>query len=227
MGYSDKSYTNLICLAGLFKLIAFCMVVGLIASASAFSTPTSLNVVPTAEVLDHGEGSLAVQFAGGPTSSGYTFFNELQTQFGLGHKIEVGYDQALPPSGPSFWNAKYHIYDETRRRPALAVGLWSSTDGVRDPFYITAFKTDGEARLHAGAIQEQGTLRLMLGWESRHREPLVFQADYISGPRMYASVGLVYNLPNGVWVNAAQLIGNSADAANMYLVVVGWTDQLF
>lgn len=226
MGFAVATYTKLSrIIAVLAELMLWLML--LIGSPSAIATPTALNVIPTADVLNRGSGNLAVEFAGGPTSSGYTFFNELQTQVGVGHNIEVGYDQALPPSGFSFWNAKLRLCGETQRRPAVAVGLWSTTAGIREPLYLTAYKTDADARFHAGVIEDLGATRLMLGCDVWHYRALSFQADYISGAASYSSFGLVYNWSNGAYLNAAQLVGNSVQAPNMYLVIIGWTGQLF
>lgn len=203
-----------------------CFLLSIFICANALASPTGLNIIPTADVLAHGEANIGIQLNGGPTSSGYQFFNQFQTQLGIGDNIEFGYDVSLGPVGGSFWNAKYLLFPELRRRPALAVGLLSNVGLFDNPLYITSFITDGQARIHAGLIQVDGTPRVMLGWELWHNELLMLQADYISGPRTYSSFGLVYNWPNGISINIAQQMGNSTSAANAYLVVLGWTGSV-
>lgn len=180
-------------------------------------------MIPTADVLPDRAANIAIQLNGGPTSSGYQFFNQFQTQLGIGDNSEFGYDVSLGPQGEGFWNGKYLIYTETRRRPALAVGALSNAGRFDNPLYVTSFKTDGQARLHVGAVQVSGSLRAMLGWELWHGNALTLQADYISGPGTYTSFGMLYNWPNGISLNVAQLIGNTSSAPNAYLVVFGWT----
>lgn len=197
-----------------------------LACAAAFANPTSLNVIPTAEVLPNGNANFAVQLTGGRTPSGYTFLNQFQTELGLGDNIEFGYDQALPPTGPSLWNAKYRIYEETRRRPALAVGLLTNAGVFNNPVYVTAFKSDGDARLHVGAIEAGNSLRAMLGFDLWHGAPLAFQADYISGSGTYISFGVVYSCANGLSLTAAQLVGNTASTPNAYLVILSWSGKV-
>ena len=133
------------------------------------ASPTSLNVIPTADVLPDRAANIAIQLNGGPTSSGYLFVNQLQTQLGVGDNAEFGYDASLGPEGEGFWNAKYRICTETRRRPALAVGVLSNVGRFDNPLYVTSYKTYGQARLHVGAVQVSGSLRAMLGWELQRR----------------------------------------------------------
>lgn len=199
----------------------------LLVAAGAFATPTSLNVIPTAKVLPHGQANFAVQLSGGPTSSGYLFVNQLQTELGIGDNVEFGFDASLGPGGSNLWNAKYRVYEETRRRPALAVGVLSNAGQFDNPVYITAFKADGQVRLHAGAIQISGSPRAMLGWDIWHGDAISLQADYISGCGGYASIGVVISWPNGASLNVAQLFGNSSSAPNAYMVIAGWTGKVF
>lgn len=208
------------------RCVLICTLLAIILCRCALASPTSLNVIPTAEVLPHGTANIGVQLSGGPTSSGYLFLNQFQAQLGIGDNIEFGYDVSLGPQGEGFWNAKCLLFPESRRRPALAVGLLSNVGQFDNPAYITSFKTVGQTRLHMGAIQMSNSVRAMLGWDIWHNDPLSLQADYISGPEAYASFGAIYNWPNGISLNLAQLIGNSPSAANAYLVVLGWTGPI-
>lgn len=203
------------------------LLVALAACVQALATPTALNVIPTAEVLTHGSANFEVQLYGGPTSSGYMFVNQFQTQLGVGGNLELEFDPSLGPSKGNYWNVKYGIYRETSRRPALAVGEFANIPGSSSPFYVMAFKSFGASRLHAGSIYLGNAPQCMLGWEIGHGHPLVFQADYISGPGNYTSIGVVINWRNGALLNVAQLIGNSSSAPNAYMVIVGWTGKVF
>jgi len=190
-------------------------------------TPTSLNVVPTADVLDNGKATIGLQLLGGPSQGGYMFGNQFQTQVGVGANVEIGFDPSLNPSFGDAWNAKWRVYEETTRRPSVAVGQFVDLFGTGNPPYLTAFKTVGTTRFHLGWTQLSNTNRLMAGWDTEPWEPLSIQADYVSGPAAYASVGFLLNLPGGWWANAAQLIGNSSYAPNAYLFSIGWTGRVF
>lgn len=203
------------------------LIPAMLACAPACGTPTSLNVIPTADVLPNGQANITVQLLGGPLRGGYQFANQLQTELGLGDVIEFGVDPSLGPNTGNAWNAKYRIYDETRRRPAVAVGQFVDLFGTGNPPYIVGFKSIGSSRLHFGATAIEGSTRALAGYDFWHGRPLTLQADYVSGPGAYASFGFVYNLNNGLSLNVAQLIGNSSYAPNAYLVTLGWTGQVF
>lgn len=191
--------------------------------ARALASPTSLNIIPTADVLPHGVADFDAQLYGGPTSSGYLFVNQFQTELGIGDNIEFGYDVSLGPGGPSFWNAKYRAFKESNRRPAVAVGVLTNVGWLKRPLYVTSYKTFGQTRLHAGAIQMSTSIRAMLGWDLWYGQPFTLQADYVSGSKSYVSFGAVYTWSNGLSLNVAQLIGNSSSAPNAYLVSFSWT----
>jgi len=227
MRFVIGSWTDLDRITCYARQCLLCLLIAVAACASACATPTALNVIPTAEVLAHGSANFEVQLYGGPTSSGYSFINQFQTQLGVGGNVELGFDPSLGPNKGNYWNAKYGIYQETSRRPALAVGEFANIPGSSSPLYVTAFKSCGTSRLHAGSIYLGNALRCMLGWEIGHDHPLVFQADFISGPNTYTSIGVEINWRNGASLNVAQLIGNSSRAPNAYLVIVGWTGKVF
>ncbi len=208
------------------RVIVFLCAVTL-ASIPAFGTPTSLNAVPTADVLACGQANLAVQFSGGRISGDYDFFNQFQTEFGFGKNIELGVDFSIGPNTGNPCNAKYRIYDETKHRPAIAIGQYVDLYGTGNPPYITSYKRIGTSRLHFGATRIDQSIRALAGYDLWHGRPFTLQADYVSGPRTYASIGFVLNLRDGFSINAAQLIGNSDQAPNAYMVIAGWTGQLF
>jgi len=199
----------------------------MVALAEAQGEPTSLNIIPTADVLPNGAASIEVQLSGGRVSGGYEFMNQFQTEFGLGSGIEIGFDPSIGPNVGSPFNAKWRIYKETARRPAVAVGTFVDLLGTGNPPYITGFKSVGTTRFHMGATRLGQTTRAMAGWDTYPWEPLTIQADYVSGPAAYATIGFVINLPGGWLINAAQLFGNSRYAPNGYIVAVGWTGQVF
>jgi len=193
---------------------------------SAWCAPTTLNIIPTSDVLPHGEANIAVQLSGGPISSGYSFLNLFQTQLGVGGNLEIGLDPSLGPNKGNIWNAKYRLCWETSRSPALAMGAFANVPGVGNPVYAIGHKRMGQSRLHLGAMYMIGSAYAMAGWDIWPGSYIVPQVDYMSGSGNYVSIGVLVNFPNGLAMNAAQLMGNSSSAPNSYLVLVEWTGQV-
>lgn len=198
----------------------------LVALGGAQSEPTSLNIIPTADVLPKGTANIEVQLSGGRVSGRYEFMNQVQTEVGLGSGLEIGFDPAIGPNVGNPLNAKWRIYEETSHRPAVAIGTFVDFFGTGNPPYITGFKSVGNTRFHLGATRLGQTTRAMAGWDTYPWKPLSIQADYVSGPAAYATIGLVINLAGGWLISAAQLFGNSRYAPNGYLLAVGWTGQV-
>lgn len=192
----------------------------------ALAAPTALNAVPTADVVPSGSASFAVQINGGPSNTGYWFFNQMQTQFGFEGDTAVGVDLPLGPNAGFSLNAKHRLCGEALRRPAVAVGAYYDYAGLGNPVYLTSYKTVGDSRLHVGSVYLDGAVRAMAGWELWHGGPLVLQADYVSGVEMYSSMGAVINWSNGMSLTVAQFFGNSSSAPNSYLVILGWTGKI-
>lgn len=192
-------------------------------ACSAQAAPTTLNIIPTADVIPDRNAAIMVQLAGGDTSSGFTFVNQFQTELGLWNDVELGWDGSLGPGGQSPWNAKYRICGETKRRPAIAVGFYTNTSTVGGNDYLTMYKSLGTSRLHVGAITVGGSLRAMAGWDIWSGGHVVPQIDWISGPKTYTSVGVLLNFDHGWSLCVSQLLGNSASSPNGYLAFAGWT----
>lgn len=205
-----------------------CMLMLFILRVQVMAAPTTLNIIPTADVLPAGVANLDFQFLGTNTSSGYELDNELQTQFGIGSDAEAGIDWVVNPGGAFRWNGKYRIYEETEKRPAVAVGVQNIEQMNAEEEYIACFKSINKTtRFHFGLINTPEKPRIMLGLDSSMCPLLVFQADYIQGPENFATLGIVLNPHGIISINIAYLAGNSADAGSGYQITTYWIGKVW
>ena len=186
---------------------------------------TGLTVIPTAEVLDHGEYGLEQQFDGAfaaPEESGQVF----DMEFGLLPRLEAGVDFDLAEDSDTrvVLNAKYLVCAEQSRTPAVALGFCDLATSVRGTSYLVATKGFGPVRGHVGVMRMDGRDRWFAGSDLAQSERLTLMADYVSGAENASSVGASYQVNDRFGVMAGVVIPNEREASlgfTLHLVLNG------
>jgi len=117
--------------------------------------------------------------------------------------VEVGVDlYELGTSAQTVLaNAKWQFMQESDNAPAVAVGLRDLTrNGLLSSWYVCASKDVGPLRLHLGYMDDaDGDGRGMFGVEHYFGSRTSAMLDYTTGPDMYHTAGVYYDVGDGVW----------------------------
>jgi hypothetical protein len=162
--------------------------------------PTCLNLLPTAEVLEGGSYTVQLEVDGAsrPPLEGARV--HLLSGVGVGHGVEVGLD-VIDLNAASAWSAdaKWQLFAEDERRPALALGgLDLSNRAGGRQWYVVASRDVRrlEAQLTLGLLSGDVN-RGMVGFARALDARTDLQADWMSGPESHATVGLSRELSEG------------------------------
>lgn len=200
------------------------VIVGLLMiSGLAWAYPTSLNVIPTADILDWGSMRLEYEndgysrvFAAG--SENYWLF-----EMAVGPRLELGVDVYDTDKASYMANAKYELMMESDRSPAVAFGAVDVGEGGCPTYYLAAAKDLGSTRLHAGGIGNRHAANPMLGLELGVTRNSWLLFDWIDGAENYLTAGIYLETKHGPAFNMAIGFPNSSHNSNLALVNVSWT----
>jgi hypothetical protein len=200
------------------------IIAALLLAQAAHCAPTGLNIIPTADVLDPGVVSLQTQSIGAGTPWASEAATAVLFEIGFGKGWEAGLDHPL--DDPDTWgNIKYRLWEETKARPALAVGLEAIGADIGIQPYVTAYKSFGPTRVHFGAFGVGRANIGMLGLDRPLTDRLTFQGDYLSSRNDALTYGLVFDVSSTVSLTVARVQANSADVEDTWLVNAAWTSH--
>jgi hypothetical protein len=170
---------------------------------------TGLTIIPTAEVLDHGEYGIEQQFDG-TFPLGGSGTQTLDTEFGILPRWEAGIDFDLTDECESglLLNAKCLICPCGKHRPALAIGLCNAGAGVASSPYLVATKDFGGPRAHLGVVRTDGRNRWFVGADFAVNDRLTLMADYVSGSENSSSAGISYQFDDRFGILAGMMLPN-------------------
>jgi hypothetical protein len=176
----------------------FVGIVVVLSSSAAVAVPTSLNLMPSADVVGNGRCLVELEDDGCPTpfAEGPQWW--LLTNFGLGDRLEVGLNRLECP-GVSRWfmDAKLQLVPESDRLPALSVGATDITRCDEDSvWYVVGTKGVGPVRATVG-YQHDDFSHLMLGGAYSVSKRLTLLSDCTTGPRGWATLGLCQDIGHG------------------------------
>ncbi len=189
----------------------------------AWAYPTSLNIVPTADVLEPGALSVQVESDSHPTPFSPGAVGYVLTQVGLTSRLEAGVDLMDINAGARLLvNAKWQFLAEDARAPAMAVGLLDMEHGTElNGCYLALAKDVGSLRLHAGWLMGGGH-RAMLGAEYWPTERTGVYADWTTGAGAYHTLGLTQDVGHGLWLSTYYARGNTGGEGDFAGLGVGW-----
>jgi hypothetical protein len=200
------------------------VIVGLLMiSGLAWTYPTSLNVIPTADMLD--PGSMRIEFENDGYSRIFTADSEsywlLEAAFGP--RLEFGVDVYDAEDTTTVVNAKYALLQETDQSPAVAFGALDIGEGASPTYYLAAAKDLGPTRLHVGGIGDRYTVNPMLGCEVPVGNTSWLLFDWIGGDENYLTAGIYLETRSGPAFSIGVGFPNSGENSNLALVNVSWT----
>jgi hypothetical protein len=157
----------------------------------ASSYPTSVCIIPTADIMHNGSMRTEFENDGYPTVGDSDSTNYIYTQFGVTSHLEVGVD-TWDTSGESdtALNAKLLLAKETDTAPAFAVGIMDTRNGGKSSKYAVSTKAFGEFRLHLGYLHSEYASGAMLGCDDEIAKGFYLLADWIAGDENFLSVGI-------------------------------------
>jgi len=171
------------------------LIIGILSIAhSVLGYPTSLNIMPTADLLD--PGSMRMEF-------GADIYDAEETTYMV--------------------NAKYLVLEESDRSPAVAFGALDIGEGGSPSYYLAAAKDLGPTRLHLGTIGDRHKQQPMVGCEVPLGKTSWVLADWIRGEENYLTVGLYFETRNGPALNFGVGFPNSEENSRLTLVNISWT----
>jgi len=200
------------------------VLVGILAiSGLVLAYPTSLNVIPTADLLD--PGSLRMEFENDGDSRVFSADSEDYWLFemAVGPRLEMGVDIYDAEETNYMTNAKYALVMESDRSPAVSFGALDIGEGGSPSYYLAAAKDFGRSRLHAGGIGNRHKANPMLGWELELTESSWLLFDWIDGEENYLTAGIYFETKSGPAFNFAFGFPNSSANSNLALVNVSWS----
>ncbi len=181
-----------------------------LAAAPVLAYPTSLNLIPSADVMDARTVRVALELDGHATPFSEDAGLYLCTQFGVTDRLEIGFD-LNEINYDSDWavNAKWQVVPENDSTPAVAIGVWDATRwGALSDWYVVASKDAGNCRLHGG-FRHNGPNRGFVGAEYFVTDRFEFMADWTTGHDEYLAGGAFYDLGHGLGTFAYYARSNS------------------
>ncbi len=201
------------------------LVVALSPVVEAF--PTSLSLIPTADLLD--AKSIRLEYE----NDGYSrlFASDADDlyllEMGITPRLEAGVDlYDCAGETDTVVNAKYQLLTEADTRPALSAGALDIGEGYRPTYYLAAAKDIGKCRLHLGAIGDRHASNLMAGCEIPLKGESYVLLDYIGGDDGYATVGAWLPMKSKTYLTVAYGFANESSNSDLFILNYAWEFSL-
>ncbi|MEX2243040.1 MAG: hypothetical protein WD716_04245 [Fimbriimonadaceae bacterium] len=147
----------------------------LFVAATATPAQSSLNVIPTAEVLSHRSAQRFYEVSGYERSADKGIYHASGLLVGVGDRAELGFDSDF--LGGTAWNAKLIVYDHERGAFAIGVSDWQSGSMTK---YAVGLHDFVGVRAHLGFMND-GADRPIFGLDTT-TGPVTWMLDHVGGP---------------------------------------------
>lgn len=213
----------------MLRLLSLTTVALMVSAVTAWSAPTGLLVIPTADVLGPGEASLDYFTQGRNLARDEDCDRFLGVEVGLPHGLEVGVDACLNHGGDEgpWWNLKWQLPAADPDRFALALGLQNLGHAATAQPYLALAHAVGSGRGHLGVMRADAATRLYLGAEAPMSEKLTLVGDYLSGPGGSTSVGLVWSMAPAWSLMAGRIWNRGEESERHWYVDLGYVFTAF
>lgn len=212
-----------------------CATLLLLLASRAWAAPSSLNTIPTADVVPFRQLTTQVQNADTDFEGDASVFREpepvLQTQLGLlPGRLEAGVDLAPVDSPRDYrpvFNLKAAPLQEGYAWPSIALGVAQVGSGNDAAYYLVVSRTLNYEQLqyrrfrahhrnlklrglraHAGVTATDGIAQAMAGTDLELADWFVLDADWISGRDHAATLGGTWILNPQTSLQTALFVGN-------------------
>lgn len=158
-----------------------------LASSVALAWPTSLNVIPIADVIKHKEVQMGYSATGNLNSDDKSTGHTSMLLFGFEDRFEIGVDTNM--NGYRSMNFKILLLEEqTESKYMLSAGVQEWSEGYAEPYVVGALDLT-KARVHAGWLKNDAH-RLIVGLEVPINKDWYLLADFISGREGASWIGV-------------------------------------
>jgi hypothetical protein len=186
---------------------------------AAFS---GLTLIPTADVMDPGQVCVDYQVDGPfPVGSGPEAVL-LNTQYGVGSRVEVGIDFDLSEGAPTgaVFNGKLALLP-VETGLGVAVGSFNAGEHLVPTTYGVATLDLGRLRCHLGVQDSPEETGVLSGLDVSVSEQLQLWAEHISGDEGASALSLSYQFGPRWGISLAWQDPNEAGADNSYSIHAG------
>lgn len=187
----------------------------------ALAAPSSLNLMPTADVLGHGEFAIEYENDAEPLLSSECDQYVL-IQVGLLDRLELGVDRCFHGAKATYWNFKLLVREEDESGPAIAVGVQNIVEGDDNQPYLALAKEVRGARLHLGAIRLYEETEAMAGVEYWLSDRVTLAADHMTGVNGATTLGGWVALNDSWYLSLARVMSPTEDWDDYWQAVLSY-----
>jgi hypothetical protein len=178
---------------------------------------SGLLVIPTADTVGANQYCLDCQVDGATTRmTSDTYL--LNTQFGVGDRLEVGVDADLAKDADArfFFNGKYVLDTRKDGTFAVAAGVCNcTTSGDLDESpYLVATRDFTAYRGTAGVMRIDGRTAAIIGVDKTLDDRTLVTADYTTGEENGASAAFCYDFNDSTSIMAGVMLPNSGSVSD-------------
>lgn len=185
--------------------------------------PTSLNVVPTANILPAGDIQLLFESDGHSNPFEKDSTQYLYSQIGILDHLEVGVDlYDFGGENVMTYNAKVQLMPESDRLPAMAIGAMDISKETTPGSYLVGSKNIGPWGLHAGIAHQADQTWAMLGTNFTVNQKISLAADYQTGDGQEGTVGVNYSLTPAMGLSVYYSKNNTESSADYVGAYIGY-----
>lgn len=210
-------------------LITACLVI-LLSGMRICAYPTSINIIPTADIMDVGTASVSIESDGKASLVSHNGELQLYTQFGITPRFEAGIDLPDSLDRSRIWlNAKWQICSETKTRPSLAIGVLDPTrEGIFSEWYLVASKDVGKLRLTSGYLDSRyQSQQEMIGVSHEIKNIGTLSMDWTTGTYGYHTFGIYRDLTDSMGMFAYYARANASSEDDYLGLAVCWSITLW
>jgi hypothetical protein len=191
-------------------LVAILVIVAAMPSVACYS---GLLVIPTADTVGANQYDIELQ-VDGTTEKLKADTYLLNTQFGLGNRLELGVDVDLHEKTDDrfLFNGKYVLAKSADGKLAIAAGVcnFSSTGDLDANPYLVATRDFGVLRGTLGTTYLNKQTQAIIGIDKALNPHLTLMADYTTGNNNYTSAAFNYHFTDRVGLMAGVELPNSS-----------------
>jgi len=187
----------------------------------AWACYSGLTLIPTVDTV--GAGMLSIE--GQVDSSTSPIHAEtyiLNTEFGIGERLEVGLDFDLSDGAESrvLLNGKYVLFPYRDRALSVAAGACNVANDVRTTPYLTCCVGAPSLKVHFGAMRTESHNRWFAGIHKPLSRRVCIMADHISGDENFSAVGLECDLGRGLGLLVGRQFPNGSGDPTLTLHLI-------
>lgn len=189
-------------------------------AATAHAWPTSLNMIPIADILKHGQIYAHYTAVGTERRISTKITSYAGVLIGIGDRIEIGWDDDLEEGG-AYWNGKVLLGEGENW--ALSMGYQALRKNESQSYLVGRYDPCDKLRLHFGWL-EDGKSRALWGLDYQLCDDWKLYVDSISGRDGATWVGVNVAPPAWPGFDVTLFAGIPHTRADGYTwnVIVAW-----